>query len=114
MSTVSLVEFLTARLDEDEEVVQAASRAGGSSWPTGQGDRVGPTLAHARRHDPARVLREIEAKRGMMAVHRPYDTDPEQACLGCAGGIEWERCPVLRHLAWVYAAHSDYQESWRP
>lgn len=62
----------------------------------------------------ARALREVEAKRRILAVHHPYVDEPDQACLGCAGGIEWERCPVLRALAAVYADHPHYRQEWRP
>ncbi|MFD9564369.1 DUF6221 family protein [Streptomyces sp. NPDC059994] len=72
------------------------------------------TAEHIVRHDPARVLREVEAKRRLLAVHRPYVDEPDQACLGCAGGIMWRSCPVWRALAAVYADRPGYRQEWRP
>lgn len=70
--------------------------------------------AHIAHHDPARVLREVEAKRRMLGIHRPYVPEPDQACLGCAGGIMFSACPVIRLLALPYADRPGYREEWRP
>ncbi|GAA0389520.1 hypothetical protein GCM10009530_45790 [Microbispora corallina] len=79
-----LITFLHARLDEEEQTARAAAAAaGGMRWhgsDTGlynenHSAHPGPSLsdvygyldealvAHLTRHDPARVLREVEAKR---------------------------------------------------
>jgi hypothetical protein len=77
---VTITEFLTARLDEDEAVARAASP--GPWHPNAELDEVlamdgitvadgfalsGPqtraTTEHIARHDPARVLADVEAKR---------------------------------------------------
>ncbi|WP_052488531.1 DUF6221 family protein [Streptomyces sp. 150FB] len=126
----NLITFLRARLDEDEE---AASAASPGPWHLNEeGDRVlavdditvaeafalsdrqlRATAKHIVRHDPARALTDVEAKRGILAVHRPYVPEPDQKCLGCAGGIQWERCPVLRALALAYADHPHHSQDWR-
>jgi hypothetical protein len=49
---------------------------------------------HMARHDPARVLREVEAKRAIVSEGAP----------------EY----LLVHLAAVYADHPDYRDEWRP
>ncbi|WP_406420887.1 DUF6221 family protein [Streptomyces sp. NBC_00842] len=111
-----LVQFLRDRLDEDARDAEAA----GDSWygyePEQQIAFVSVADArHIARHDPARVLREVEAKRQLLRIHRRYVDEPDQACLGCAGGIVWETsCPVVRLLALPYADHPDYREDWRP
>jgi hypothetical protein len=80
-----LVEWLRYRLDEDERVARAAIVGGGSgrwaedsAWltdmldplPSQRRERPGwvpmitrKDVAHIARHDPARVLAEVEAKR---------------------------------------------------
>ncbi|QIP87619.1 hypothetical protein GLX30_30365 [Streptomyces sp. Tu 2975] len=82
--------------------------------------------AHIARHDPARVLVEVEAKRRILDEH-------QEGTLGCAvcaapedfdedseGNAEWSRaakwwpCPTLRLLALPYAYHPEYREEWRP
>jgi hypothetical protein len=87
-----------------------------------------PEIArHAVEHDPARVLREIDVKRKLIAEHRP---DTSGDCGTCArpedfdedsdGVRTWSRsakpspCPTLRLLAAVYVDRAGYQESWRP
>jgi hypothetical protein len=76
--TDDLVEFLRARLDEDEVA--------------------------------ARVLREVEAKRRILELHRPDDPDRPE-CVTC--GPRWP-CRTVEALTSAYADHPDYHEEWRP
>jgi hypothetical protein len=122
-----LVAFLKARLDEDEQAARAAVGFdyGVREWA----DDGDPVNVHIARHDPARVLREVEAKRRMLEAHsRPHhcahltgrgassvvDGKPwvfyEEAHTQDTGDI----CDVLRLLALPYADHKDYREEWRP
>jgi len=74
--------------------------------------------AHIIRHDPARVLREVEAKRAVLAqyesareqVRHPVSAENRAAARVAQGELE----DVLRLLAAVYADHPDYREEWRP
>jgi hypothetical protein len=102
-----LVEFLTARLDEDE----AAARA----WlPIGNPDAA--AREHIARHDPARVLREVEAKRAILAMWQEPETDrylptgEVVAQVAAADAID----SVVRELNAVYSDHPDYDEAWGP
>jgi hypothetical protein len=82
------VEFVTARLDEDEQLASAAgskvwavSQTGNTTWvtsPPKDGETKRPLVAlsvnegeraHIARHSPARVLAEVDAKRRILA---PY------------------------------------------
>ena len=56
---------------------------------------------HIARHNPARVLRECEAKRRIVDDVQCgwFDTDLAGAC---------------KHLAAVYSDHPDYDEEWKP
>lgn len=82
---------------------------------------------HIARHDPARVLREVAAKRRTLTRHSAAPGGEELAMpLYCAAHafkhrdgtvtfpIQLDACPDLRDLAEPYAWHPDYQESWRP
>lgn len=128
-----LAEFLKARLDEDE---QAARDAGADTWTASDSGlyhedastQPGPFAVdgygylgaegiHIARHDPARVLREVEAKRRIMALHTirsgtggDWDTDPAAICNECGGLYP---CETLELLALPYADHPDYREEWR-
>jgi hypothetical protein len=145
-----LVEFLRARLDEDEAVARAASQ-GPANWHTGLGnddwtrdrmlfDRDGNPMwdnegsqglsmpegvaPHVARHDPARVLADVAAKRAIVDEHALLDPPPEPdddwplVCRRCEDrrrhdAMRWP-CPTLRRLAAVYADHPDYDQGWAP
>lgn len=153
--TADLVQFLRARLDEDE---QTAREAGGrwlvlpvSGWvhtapaPSDEWQHPGTDhhvasvpldsdRAHIVRHDPARVLAEVEAKRRILADH-PIERETVERPIYQGrevGGPYWEwgcanchvdddglvygfgYCLVWRALALPYAGHSDYRKEWRP
>ncbi|MGQ4733453.1 DUF6221 family protein [Streptomyces sp. Ju416(a)] len=65
------------------------------------------------RHDPARTLREIEAKRRILRAH-------EKWCEGrCEakypdGGFDAAHYWSIKALAAVYDGHPDYLPEWRP
>jgi hypothetical protein len=121
-SVMTLVEFLQARLGEDELIALAAID-GAPRWQTHydyrdvkdeeghyiiQADPQYPSLeqaAHIARHSPARVLRGVEAKRLVIAdyLHRE------------AAGDVLERAAVeyiLKALCLEYCEHPDYNPSW--
>jgi hypothetical protein len=122
---IDLVEFLRARLDEDKWAARNAA-ADHPSWTYDPeqfavytdgypiaSHRFGDPLAevdgvHIARHDPARVLREVEAKRRLIS----------EILAECEGaGFDHRRGiygKVLRSLAAPYADHPDYREEWRP
>lgn len=72
-------------------------------------------LPFALRYDPARVLREIEIKRAILALHTQSVRDGCWVC-DVPGGhrLRSDACTTVRMLAVVYADRTDYQESWRP
>lgn len=125
-----LVEWLCAQLDEDERIARAAAEELGADWfyedgyvrarreldlvATGTQDFLEEERGeHIARHDPARVLREVEATRRLVALHaRAY-----HQCVTEDGPTQWhaaDPCTTLRLLALPYAARPGYQDSWRP
>ncbi|MGV9756956.1 DUF6221 family protein [Streptomyces tricolor] len=129
-----LVGFLRARLDEDEQTARQATEGPWTAEVSGEtGHCVIPSDAqstreyvartqlyaaafdaeHMARHDPARVLRDVEAKRGIVddlaevirwaARKGPGYQDGADSC---------ER--TLKRLALPYADHPNYREEWRP
>lgn len=149
MSTVTLVEFLLARLNEDQQIAKAATPGQWEIWdgsrerwdgdPAGKWGYaevfVGTTeqavtyhpdtghpsgsvstedATHITRHDPARVLAEVEAKRAIVDVYalneRNDDGEDYEYASGWAQGLG----EAVRHMATVYSDHPDYDESWRP
>lgn len=124
---ITLLEFLEARIVEDELAALAAregpwgtrtdtignreiysvpreERIGGDSnvFPDAWDEE---STAHAVRHDPTRALREVEAKRRGIESHRWHGPD------GCG---EDRFCPMLAAMAAVYANHPSYRQEWSP
>jgi hypothetical protein len=70
---------------------------------------------HIARHDPARVLAEVAAKRRIVQLHG-------ETMLPHVGGGGMCRecesasypCSTVQHLAAVYADRDGYREEWRP
>ncbi len=90
--------FLAARLDEDE----AAAETG--------------------RERDLRPLREVAAKRAILAEHFAEDRGeslPGADCgvcyyIGTPGSPAQWPCLTLRVLAAVYSDHPDYRQEWKP
>lgn len=154
MTVLSIVEFLRERLDEDEEAAKAVSapyrlyvyddgqvrepeiehRADSEHYGTyrrdADGDDVLPNRhsGYALLYDPARVLREVEAKRAILVDHsNPHAfAAAEDPSVSLGAQIsrqalgEWCEhheaftCTTLRDLAAVYQDHPDWREEWRP
>ena len=132
--TDDLVAFLRARLDDDEQVARAAT-PGPWMWIAGRvyqeaelGRVVVPTddldrglvepedLKHIARHDPARVLREVDAKRQILnayewALAHPHKDD--ETGYWVRKGETSTLAEDVRLLASVYADHPDFRDEWR-
>lgn len=142
----SIVEFLRARLNEDEHRARNATRGAWdtdhvrtrgemavlSEWgsvvaayagsdngcpahpePMDRGD-----AEHIARWNPARVMAEVEARRGLLARHdrigtrwvgHPRADREERYCMGCD---EVWPCETVRLLALPYSQHLNYREEW--
>lgn len=124
--TLTLSEFLLARIAEDEA---AARAAGGAHWLVREvpyqgvwfvgtdADYLPPDASesyeteHAERHDPARVLAEVDAKRRIVENLHALAAKTDD-------GENWTPADsalidTLRILSLPYAEHPDYREEWR-
>lgn len=152
---VDIVEFLSARFDEEHADAVAAQEADPAPWRANTTNRgstyerdnhgsglviagddtalwdcegsntlcmTAPTARHVARWDPTRVLREVEAKRAILALHAPIEIETSDVggdawagtvCYACEGGEGWP-CTTLRHLAAACAYHPDYKPTWKP
>lgn len=136
MTTRTIIEFLRARLHEDEQ----AARETLGRQPLDQWDAVGATgeddpslsywrvtrIAHAdptpaarsiarhiARWDPARVLAEVEAKRRIISrCERLLEERTASSELDWAA--DFLAHDVLRDLAAPHASHPDYSPTWAP
>lgn len=134
---MTIVEFLEARLAEDEAIARAIdNKQADSGWDFGYnqfglaktppGWYVTPHIglayeaesaAHIARNDPARVLREVAAKRAIIADMNHAEDVAEAEREVDREYWSWESkaealTDALRRLASVYADHPDYNESW--
>jgi hypothetical protein len=142
------VQFLNARLDEAEKRAQAAPpgpwavEASGSITDA-HGKTIVPSIGGAVEgrvsrwpeppaaafiiaNDPARTLREIDAKRQLIARGGPFctsecddpDSEPKDPATNWTTSLEHHTdCDAYMAagvLAAVYADHPDYKEAWRP
>jgi hypothetical protein len=123
MSDMTLIEFLEARLAEDELMATAAVEGATADWHVlyayrdikdGDGhyvvlaDGLYPTVAqaaHIARHSPARILRQCEATREVIAEFLRLD-----AVGDLPGRMVAET--VLKRLASVHDNHSDFDPAW--
>ncbi|HEY3482781.1 MAG TPA: DUF6221 family protein [Streptomyces sp.] len=150
----NIIEFLTARLDEDEAPAEAATSG---PWSVDQApsrtnvvraegelDRVGTTggrmdmptftgqtanrsrirweadAAHIARHDPARVLAEVAAKRQLLewcaeaTKHFDWSTLGQFGCLLHDPNARATHTAILAlcTMAAGHAAHPDYNPDW--
>lgn len=136
---VSLVQFVTARLGEDEAAANAGARRIGMAWraepqPGTPGGLVVDDLGlvgstggryaaeHIARHCPARALSEVAAKRRRLerfleapgydlppGVHDGRDPDERKRDEAVKDALETE----VRDDAAVYAGHPDYRQEWK-
>lgn len=140
-----LVDFLTARLAEDEQMARDGAFCRGPEWAVSEeppfvwgvdppdpqiiasgkpivrcDDEYGGGLAapHIARHDPARVLAEVAAKRRIVELHSGahecsrFDRDGEiDNCTWC---LDSDECSTVALLASVYVDHSQYRPEWHP
>lgn len=146
-----LTDFIRARLAEDEAVVRALAEphewhTGPGDDPEWEDESTvymwppefhtpyeqdkhwrgltasNPRLAaHIARHDPARVLRDVEAKRRIVECHEPWTAANGDIICGRCGREHIDGrpgghfpCQTLRLLAAMYADHPSYREEWRP
>lgn len=126
--TLDLPAFLTARWDEEEQAARAAAEPWESDseggWFAGLHEE---TIEHTARHNPDRVLADLDAKRKILAdgptpcvngrdedghYDGTGDVDPHLTGMTCrecvwaaAETTQWEH--TVRLLALPHAAHPD-------
>ena len=126
-----LVQFLRARYDEEQRLAEGAAHHTEPDWSDGGsygesvtteprhvpvavspwgGAMLDEVRAHIVCHDPARVLREVGAKRELLRVAAAAHDYHETFTSGFAAALEG----TLRLFALAYADHPDYNAEWRP
>lgn len=135
VGSVTLLEFIEARLAEDQAAAEAAMAGPGwygashsgqweqddASMPGAVHDTIGGPIVfdegapneaqavHIARFDPARVLREVAAKRRLLA----YLTALEEKALD----NNWwnlDTYEPFQLLATAWSEHPDYDPTWSP
>jgi len=110
--TLTLTEFLLARIAEDE----AAARESYEAVPPAFG-AYGRLMLAAIDYlivDPDRVLADCEAKRRIVEVHRNHERDVTPYGVSLDNTARFALEDVCRTLASSYSDHPDYRQEWRP
>lgn len=114
-----LVQWLGKQLDDERNAAEDALKKVTTTrrWIGGQWveDTVQPPEWRRSAWSPARVLREIDAKRQVLALHHRAQPKWCAACdipAGFPGPPDG--CATLRLLALPYADRPGYREEWRP
>lgn len=137
LSAMTLAEFLKARLDEDEVIAKAAAKigreeaaslVGHAHWAARYGTVVdaddddfammyssvtnstAEVCDHIARHDPARALREVEAKRMILTFWEAQDAEERQREEDYGGFLYL----IVSAAAAIWCGHPDYQQAWKP
>lgn len=110
-----LARWLGEQLDEDERLARAADPELNNltgcieiEYPEIKADEL-----HALRHSPTRVLREIDAKRQLLARYEELRAASKER--GLIGDVTEEYQDfLLRVIAMPYADRPGYREEWAP
>ncbi|MFD7016168.1 DUF6221 family protein [Streptomyces sp. NPDC059928] len=139
--TDPLVQFIRDRLDEDSAAatkagadawrLEAIDRSGGAVFASGERPIAeydsNPERRHAQnqaaadfhqaahivRHNPARSLVNIDAKRQLLGRYEAMESGV-LVMTGAESILSEYRRIILPSLAEPYAGHPDYREEWRP
>lgn len=106
---MTIVEFLEARLDEDEADATEADGDRLLAWSK-HDKMVIVDSGFMQTFTPSRILREVAAKRAIIADHRRFMAEERRRMNGWVPN-EWD-LPTLKALASVYSDHPDYQQEW--
>lgn len=122
-----LLDFLRDRLQDDEDYAHNAyadHNDAGPNWyeqwsgALNIGEKEDLVLTNdsavsrfMARHDPARILREVEAKRALLDDYERFVAERRRMMNGWDSYPEVS--PVLTAFAAVYADHPQYRDEWR-
>jgi hypothetical protein len=110
-------EFFTVRSLRDVHPIARVQRLDGDDGEPAAILDGAAAADHIARHDPARVLREVEAKRRIIDLHAPHRDGACPTCWRVAPRSSTREdfpCPTLRLLALPYATEPGYQRAWWP
>ncbi len=111
-----LIASVTAWLDEDEAMAGRGEEVLAAGWPdyqTFDSPELDDACKYLDRFGPARVLREVEAGRRILARHSPVRGSLQTYCTWCPESVSWP-CPDIRDLAAIWNGHPDCPQERRP
>lgn len=121
-----MIAWLRAQLDTDERIARKAANFPYDHPTDAPWERARIVVergaaftsdAHIAAHNPARVLRQLQAHRTILDLHaRAHEcsTFDEVDVDNCTWVLETESCSTVRALASIYSDGDGYREEWRP
>jgi len=111
------IAWLTYR-DDQGAMLYTTVAAGGdhAPWVADGHELPGPASARIV-YDPARVLREVEAKRAIIERYKrapAVSGSPVSFTRGQDEGYRQACMDAIRDLATIYGDHPDYRQEWAP
>lgn len=113
---MDLLEFLRARLDDDERMANNLDELAGYERNGIESTAGGEVVDYLDHFSPDRMLADVDAKRRIIdeaerAFADAERDDHDQAAGHLAAAFERR---ILPPLALPYAGHPDYRGDWRP
>jgi Family of unknown function (DUF6221) len=125
-----LIAFVTARLDEEHFFAYKFVYTDGGEWTSDELARLwwygdppksrsatDPIIQHAAHCNPARALREVEAKRRILAEVKDQIDGMDAKIEEEWGDGPWPTGAsdlLVKLLALPYSGHPDYRQEWAP
>lgn len=99
----TLADWLRRAIERDAEIAQQIVDR--DSWHGIHVDSATVVATHINRHDPARVLRDVAAKRALLDRELLFDADSQPQCQGHPG-------PWMNHGEYGPGYCRDYSDNW--
>jgi hypothetical protein len=114
---MDLTEFVNARLNEDEAAAKALAlslerQSMGGAWSSNGPPVTGNSVTINTAWLPDRVLREITAKRAILAEYDRLNAAYEAFRHGANQAAMLAAQTAVEHLAAIWSDHPDYDPAW--
>jgi hypothetical protein len=106
----TLIEFMLARLDEEQQSAEAAV----AHWAGGLSAVPESIRQHVAQYSPDRVLADVEARRAVVVRYeRSISGEPREYATSASVALpRLTLAEAVFRLATVYSGHPEYRDAW--